>query len=333
MERAHPDMNAYIAEDFIMDTLIEQRVFGGNAGAVCEKVAAMLGRLEDRMSRFRPGSDIWALNEAAGSGIPTPVGAETMLVLQAALSYAESSGGAFDVTATPLSARWREAAARGDGLAPGEEELSRDLALVGSGWLRLYPAMGTAMLEKKGAAVDLGGIAKGYAADRAAELYRALGAEAALINLGGNVKTMGEKPDGQPWAVGLQDPGEERGVYFGALRLRGGMSVVTSGGYERYYMIGGVKYHHIMDPVSGRPASSGLLSATVVAEDSMGADALSTAVFVLGRERGARMLAAYPRAEAVLMDAERRLWITPGAMDAWTPAPGYGDLRIYELNR
>jgi thiamine biosynthesis lipoprotein len=312
-----------------MNTIVEQRVYGDCAEteAACESAEAMLRRIEDRLSYFKPGSDIWALNAAAGSGQPVPVGPEALAVLGAALEYAASSGGAFDVTAAPLSECWRGAAAGGGGSLPGAAELGRARALAGSDGLRLFPERGAAMLVKKGGAVDLGGIAKGYAADRAIEQYRAMGVRAALINLGGNVKVFGEKPDGQPWVVGLQDPDGERGVFFGALSVSDA-SVVTSGGYERYLAIGGEKYHHIIDPASGRPASSGLLSATVVARESMRADALATAAFVLGRERAARLLAAYPGTEAVLLDDERRVWITPGAWDAWTPALGYGHMQL-----
>jgi len=320
----------HTARHFIMNTFVEQIVFGENAGAVCESAAALLRRLEDRMSFFRPGSDIWLLNGTAGSGRPVPVGGDTLRVLRAALYYAERSGGAFDVTAAPLSKCWREAAARGDDKPPGEEELRRARASVGSAGLRLFPEDGTAMLMHARGAVDLGGIAKGYAADRAVEFYRAMGIKSALINLGGNVMTLGEKPDGELWTVGLQDPDERRGVFFGALRIRGGTSVVTSGGYERFVTIGARRYHHIIDPASGYPASSGLRSATVIARESMQADALATAAFVLGLRRAARLLADFEDAEAVFMDDERHVWLTPGARDAWLPAPGYEHLRISE---
>jgi thiamine biosynthesis lipoprotein len=321
----------HTAQDFIMNTFVEQIVFGENAGAACESAAALLRRLEDRMSFFRPGSDIWLLNGTAGSGRPVPVGSDTLRVLRAALYYAERSEGAFDVTAAPLSKCWREAAARGDDRPPSEEELGRARTFVGSGVLRLFPEDGTAMLMHAHSAVDLGGIAKGYAADRAIELYRATGIKSALINLGGNVMTLGEKPDGQLWAVGLQHPDERRGVFFGALRVRGDASVVTSGGYERYVTIGAQKYHHIIDPVSGYPASSGLRSATVIARESMQADALATAAFVLGLKRAARLIAAFEDVEAVLMDDERNVWLTPGVREAWLFAPGYEHLCIREL--
>ena len=326
----------YTAEDFIMDTTVRQQIYGEYAARACESASDLMRRIEDRMSFFRSGSDIRALNEAAGTGGPVPVCADTMTVLRAARDYAEQSDGAFDVTAAPLSVYWREAAAGGDGRPdsklPDEEALRRVRRLVGSDGLRLFPEAGTAMLEKKHSAVDLGGIAKGFAADRVVELYRAMGIAAALVNLGGNVKTLGRKPDGQPWIIGLQDPDEARGVYFGLLRV-GGTSVVTSGAYERFVKIAGERYHHIMDPRSGRPARAGLSSATVIAEDSMRADALSTAIFVLGRERAGRLLSAYPGTEAVLMDDSRRVWLSPGIRETWAPAPGYEDLPVHALEK
>ena len=321
---------AYKTEDFLMDTTVRQLVYGLSAARACESAVCLLRRLEDLMSFFRPGSDVRALNEAAGTGEPVPVDADTMAVLHAARDYAERSGGAFDVTSAPLSVCWREAAAGGNDKPPGEEELDAARRLVGSGTLRLFPEAGTAMLEKKQTAVDLGGIAKGYAADRVIGLYREMGIEAALVDLGGNVKTLGRKPDGQPWVIGLQDPDEARGVYFGLLRL-GGASVVTSGAYERFVRIAGESYHHIMDPRTGRPACGGLRSATVIAADSMRADALSTAIFVLGRERAGRLLAAYPGTEAVLMDDSRRVWLSPGIRETWAPAPGSEGLPVHAL--
>ena len=313
-----------------MDTAVEQRVFGENAAAACAAVARLLRRLEDRMSFFKPGSDVRALNEAAGLGIPIRVGAETVFVLLAAKELAEKTCGAFDVTAAPLSECWRGAARRGDGIPPTEEELANAVSLIGNDVLSLFPENGAAQLTKKGAAVDLGGIAKGYAADRAIELYKTMGVEAALINLGGNVKTIGKKPDGQPWVVGLQDPDKERGVFLGSLQVAAA-SVATSGGYERFSVIGTEKYHHIIDPANGSPAESGLLSATVIAGSSMQADGLSTAAFVLGLEQAAGLLECYPDVEAILIDEERRVWITPGARESWNPAPGYESLSVSVL--
>jgi len=311
----------HTAGDFIMDTIVEQVVFCEDAAAVCESVARLLRRIESRLSFFKPGSDIRMLNDAAGTGAPVPIGADALCVLLAALEYSEKSGGAFDVTAAPLMECWRNAAAMGNDKAPGEDELSAAKNLVGYDGLYVYPENSTAMLAKKGAAVDLGGIAKGYAADLAVGLYMTMGAQAALINLGGNVKTLGKKPDGQPWIVGMQDPDRERGEFFGILRV-GEVSAVTSGGYERFSVIGTKKYHHIIDPVSGIPSVSGLISATVIARESMRADALSTAAFILGRERAMELLENYPGTEAVLMDDERRIWLTGGAREVWSPAPG-----------
>ena len=320
----------HIVDNFIMDTVVEQRVYGENASAACERAARLLRRIENLMSFFKQGSDVRTLNESAGSGTPVPVSVETMSVLLAAKDLAEKSGGAFDITAAPLSECWRAAAARGGGVPPGEDDLSRALSSVGNDGLRLYPESGTALLTKKDAAVDLGGIAKGYAADRVIELFSDMGISSALINLGGNVKTLSAKPDGQPWLVGLQDPEKDRGVFMGVLRVIN-TSAVTSGGYERFYVIGKERHHHIIDPASGRPASSGLLSATVMTKSSMYADGLSTAAFVLGTERMTGLLSGYKGVEAVLVDTERHIWITPGALCLWSPAPGYEQLQVSVL--
>jgi thiamine biosynthesis lipoprotein len=306
----------HAAQDFIMDTTVEQRVFAENAQAICEKATALLHRIESLMSFFNPGSDIRMLNDSAGLGAPVPLDADTLRVLAAAQEYCAVSGGAFDITAAPLIDCWRrESGLRGkhgpgSGMIsadsqtrriPSETELGRAMALVGNRNLRIDPAKRTAMLAKKGCAVDLGGIAKGYAADLVIGLYKAEGAQSALVNLGGNVKTLGRKPDGKPWVVGLQHPEKARGEFFGTVSVENA-AVATSGGYERFVEIDAVKYHHILDPRTGYPSASDLVSVTVISPESMRADALATAIFILGRERGRLLLERYPGSGAVLMD-------------------------------
>jgi thiamine biosynthesis lipoprotein len=305
-----------VKQDFIMDTAVDQQIFAGDAPFVYEQTVSLLRQTEERMSFFRPGSEIHTLNALAGTGKATPLHPDTLRVLTAAQEYCTASGGAFDVTAAPLMACWRE------GKIPSEATLTAARALVGNQYLQLDPVKGTALLTKKGCAVDLGGIAKGYAADLALALYRAQGVTSALINLGGNVQTLGRKPDGSPWAVGLQHPHRVRGAYFGVVYAEDA-SVVTSGGYERFLEIGSEKYHHILDPQTGFPAASGLLSATVVSPDSMRADALSTAVFVLGRERGRLLLQSYPDAGAVLLDKQMQVWVTQNLRDKFRLTPEF----------
>ncbi|MGE5541891.1 MAG: FAD:protein FMN transferase, partial [Bacillota bacterium] len=199
------------------------------------------------------------------------------------------------------------------------EEIERALSLVDYRDLQVNTQSGSASLSRTGQMVDLGGIAKGYAADRAREIYVRRGIRSAIVDLGGDVVVVGLGPGGSPWRVGIQHPEERQGTLVGVLRASN-EAVVTSGDYERFVDTGGARYHHIIDPATGYPAQGGLTSVTVVCGDSTLADALATAVFVLGPERGSRLLHTLPGTGAVLVEAPpaRRLHITPGLQGRFT---------------
>jgi thiamine biosynthesis lipoprotein len=249
-----------------------------------------------------------------------------MRVLEAALEVSRLSGGAFDITAAPLVALWSVTAQHP--AVPPEDALAQKRDLIDFNCLTLDAASGSARLARQGQMVDLGGIAKGYAADQALEVYRRRGISTAMIDLGGNIALLGSKEDGAPWGVGIQDPDAPRGECLGLLSLTD-KSVVTSGDYERFFEAGGKRYHHILDPRTGYPAESGLRSVTVVAEKSMVADGLSTALFVLGLERGLALLDSiragtktsqgYSSVEVLFITAAGKVHLTPGLADAYTP--------------
>jgi thiamine biosynthesis lipoprotein len=172
-------------------------------------------------------------------------------------------------------------------------------------------------------AVDVGAIAKGYAADQAARILMDAGVEHALLDFGGNILTIGNKPDGSQWRIGIQHPEESRNQYLGILE---GVdeTIVTSGPYERYFIEEGVRYHHILDRRTGYPARNGLLSATIVAEESMRADALSTATFVLGMEEAQELVLSLEDVEAIFVTEEQEVWVSPGLRERFElTAPNY----------
>jgi FAD:protein FMN transferase len=165
--------------------------------------------------------------------------------------------------------------------------------------------------------VDLGGIAKGYTGDEAIKIYKRNNIKSAYINLGGNVVVLGNRPDGSPWRIGIQNPRAANGLYIGVVKVTG-KAVVTSGDYERYFERNNVRYHHILDTKTGYPADSGLISATIITDVSMDADALSTATFVLGLEKGMKLVNSLKGVEAVFITKDKKVYVTEGLKSSFT---------------
>jgi thiamine biosynthesis lipoprotein len=180
-----------------------------------------------------------------------------------------------------------------------------------------------------GQSVDLGGIAKGYAGDEAIKIYKKHGIKSAYVNLGGNVVTLGTKPDGTPWRIGIQNPRAQNGYYLGTVEVTD-KAIVTSGDYERYFEADQIRYHHILDPQTGYPADSGLMSATVVTDVSVDADALSTAVFTLGLEKGMAMVKSLKGVEAILVTKDKEIYITEGIKSSFTFTDGSKEFKYVE---
>jgi thiamine biosynthesis lipoprotein len=312
--------------EFVLGTLCSVTLFERGGAADYDAVFARLQEIEDSMA-FTPGgagglSELDLVNLNAGIG-PVAVGAGLLEVLEEARRYAELSGGAFDPTVGPLVALWGIGGE--NPRVPAGEEIQAALALVDWRDLVIDRAAGTAFLRRRGQALDLGAIAKGYAADQAAAVLRRGRLRRALVDLGGNIFALGERPGRESWRIGVQDPLEERGNYLGVLRVKD-KSVVTSGVYERYFEEGGRRYHHILSTRDGYPVQNGLLSVTIVAGRSIDADALSTACFALGPERGLALVESLPDTEAVFVGADRGLTLSSGAAGLFTLAGG--DYRI-----
>lgn len=297
-----------------MGTKIGLQVFGVRAQEALEAARREAKRLELLFSRFLEGSDVWRINAAAG-GMPVAVSPETFCVLKHAQELSRASGGCFDVTVAPLSDLWdyRRAA------VPAEDAIVRARELVAWRSLELDDARRTARLARPGQAVDLGGIAKGFAGDALMDVFRRHGIRSALSDFGGGVSTLGAKPDGSAWRVGIRHPREN--ALIGALSVTG-RAVVTSGDYERCFFADGVRCHHLINPRTGYPARSGLISVTVVADSGLIADALSTAVFVAGLDAGLELIRRSPGAGAVLIDARLRVHVTQNLAAIFTGAGG-----------
>ena len=300
---------------FAMDTVMDLTAYGENAAAALTDASREINRLERLLSRTIDTSEISQIN--AGGAVT--VSEETASLLAQAQTYTAATDGAFDITIAPLVSLW--GITTDSPYVPTQQEIDALLPLVGAEHLHL--SGDTATLDD-GCAIDLGGIAKGYTSDCVEAVFRENKIESGKISLGGNVFVLGGKPDGADWRVGIRDPQDENAL-AAVLTLRDAYAI-TSGGYERYFTENGNTYHHIIDPSTGYPADSGLLSVTVVAEangpDFSGpgngtmCDAFSTALFVMGEERALEFwqTGGYDF-DLVLVTADGRVIITDGLSD------------------
>ncbi len=295
-----------------MDTNIELKFESENrraAEAIKEDVFAEIERLEGLLSRSLDGSDVAEINRNAGLA-PVEVSPETMAVAQSAVEFARLSEGAFDPTIAPLMDQWGFLG--GEFRVPTAAEIEAARALVDYTRLELDLEQGTIYLPEAGMSLDLGGIAKGYIVDRGMAVLAQAGVESAFLNAGGDIGLIGAKLDGTLWQIGVRHP-RDHSDFVGIIPYSDG-AIVTSGDYQRVFEADGERYHHILDPETGRPADS-LTSVTVTAPTVMEADALSTAIFILGPERGLLLVEQLPGIDAILVTADLEVLISSGLKD------------------
>ncbi len=294
------------SETFALDTVCTQQVTGRNADAAINDVDQMLARITKELSTDE-GSYIYAVNQGAPQGVA--VSGEAAQLISDALSFAEDTDGAFDPAIGALSLLWNISDSP---RVPSQDEISAALPLVN--YRDVTVDGSTVTLKKSGMQLDLGGIGKGYAADLAVQIYKKYGISNAILNLGGNVYVYGDKGDGSDYRIGLRDPLGSENDYAAIIPAKN-TSVVTSGVYERFFESGGKTYHHLLDPATGYPADNGLLAVTVVCESSTEADALSTALFVMGLKNGLDYAEQTPGVEAVFFTDDQGIYVTSGLED------------------
>ena len=291
---------------YVMNTVIEQKWYGESADTVYTGMETKIREIESVLSMHLSQSEIAAINENAGVQ-PVEVSQRTFDLLQRAKELSEQSDGAFDITIAPVVELWGITSDHPH--VPTDEELAQAMALMGLEDLVLDEEACTAYLTRPGMAIDLGGIAKGWTADQLREYARELGAERGYVSLGGNLMIIGERPDGDPFKFGLRDPQGDASTYLGTVTLEDGCTMATTGGYERYFEEDGIRYHHVLDPRTGYPADSDLLSVAVISKDGTLADYLSTTLFVQGLE-AAKAAAGSEDYALVMVDQENNVWIS-----------------------
>jgi thiamine biosynthesis lipoprotein len=291
--------------EFVLGTVCTITLYDQGKDRVYRDVFNRLREIENLMSVNLSDSEVSRVNAAAGIE-PVRVSAEVFTVVERALHYAALSSGMFDPTVEPLSGLWNFG---GDlPRLPSPEAINAARELINWRDAALDREQGTVFLKRPGMALDLGAIAKGCAADEAAAILGRAGIKRGIIDLGGNILVYGQKKDKSPWKIGIQDPAGSRGSYIGFLRVRD-KAVVTSGVYERYFEAAGRRYHHLLSTETGYPAQNGLLSVSIVTGRSIDADALSTAVFTMGYEKGKALLESLADTQGIFIFEDRSIRI------------------------
>lgn len=300
---------------FAMDTYMTLTAYGSHGKKAVKEAVKEIERLDALLSTGKSDSEVTALNRTAEAFLSE----DTADLWEKSTEVFAKTNGAFDVTVYPVMRAWgfTDGAYR----VPKKEELQRLLQKVDSSAV-VYDADLKKLTLPKDAEIDFGGIAKGYTAEKVAQIMQDNGVKSALINLGGNVKLLGGKPDGESFHIAVQSP-EHDGNYLGILHIKD-VAAVTSGGYERNFVSDGVTYHHIIDPDTGYPAENGLCSVTVVSKDATLADAYSTALFVMGTQDAVSFWKAHTEEfEAVLWTTDGELLITEGLESVFTSSRAY----------
>lgn len=297
----------YKRSEFVLGTIVTVKIFEDGSEEVLNQIFSRLSEIEDRMSFNSKVSQVIDINKSAGINA-VKVSDDTFNVISTAIDFANKSDGKFDPTIGQLVKLW----GIGSEEAAIPSDVDRDNAVQLTDWnnVELDESEKNVYLKKKGMEIDLGAIAKGYASDEVIRILKDYQVKSGIINLGGNVYAYGEKRDGSAWRIGIQNPFSTRGEYLGIVNLKN-KSVVTSGIYERYFEVEGVRYHHILDTKTGYPVENELASVTVIAESSINADAISTILFVAGVQEGLAFLKEYyPGVDAIFVTRDKEVYTT-----------------------
>ncbi len=296
--------------NYIMGTIIKIDIYDKVDKKILEDSFDIIRNIEKKMSLNIASSEINDLNKNGFNDFVS-VSDQTAFVIEKSMSYSKLSHGYFDITVGPLVQLWGIGTDKAR--VPSSNEIKSALPRIG--YQNVQIKDNKVKLKKDNMIIDLGGIAKGYAADEVAQYLKSKGVKRAIIDLGGNIYALGSKDTNLPWSVGIQNPfNEKRGDFIGIINVSN-KSVVTSGVYERYFEKDGKKYHHILNPFTGYPVDNELMSVSIVSNDSIDGDALSTSVFALGVQRGYELVKSLENVEAIFVTKDKEIYITPNIKD------------------
>lgn len=292
----------------MMNTIINFKVYGKNAENATAQALKRISNIESKMSVNIKTSEVSKLNAKAGiSG--EKLSTDTYSVIEKSVQYSKLTGGALDITVGPIVNLWGIGTDKER--VPTKKEINEKLKLVDYSDIILDKKNSTVKLKRKNQAIDLGAIAKGYTADEVKKVLLNNKVNSAIINLGGNIYAVGKRPDGKDWNIGIQNPLSTRGEYLGTISVTD-KSIVTSGNYERFFIKDGIRYHHIFDPSTGYPAKQQLISATIISDKSIDGDALSTSTYILGLDKGLKLVESIKGVEAIFVTSDKKVYVTPG---------------------
>ncbi len=303
----------YKETQFLMDTIIEITAYGSNSEVAVKSAFDEFKRIQAISDHFNPDSQVSKINQMAGIS-PVVVDSDLIKMVNDSIEVSKKTDGAFDISIGALTELW--GIGHKEDFVPTQEEINNVLPLVNYRIIQVNANKGTIYLPKKGMKLDLGGVAKDYALNQAVEILKNYGIKAALVNAGGDIQTIGSKPDGTPWRIGVQDPRYSDRV-IAKVTLNPWNTLQTSGDYQRFFIKDGIRYAHILDPKTGRQPTE-LASVTLVYKDSniYGTGEIASSGFlVLGLERGLDAIKHFPGVEAIFVTTDGKVVVTPGLND------------------
>lgn len=299
----------YISREFYsLGTLNQLKVSGRKANKAIDESIRKLCEIDDKMSVFKENSEISKINQHAGKQAQI-VSKDTYYVIEKAIKYCSLSKGDFDITIRPIVALW--GIGKEDSKVPTINEIKETLKVVNYKDIVTDKNNRSIFLKYKKQEIDVGGIAKGYAADEVRDIMLKNKIKSGLINLGGNIFVIGNKDDGTAWTVGIQNPIKTRGEFALTISVIN-KSIVTSGSYERYFETGGKKYHHIINPSTGYPSESDIISATIISDNSIDGDGLSTGVYIMGVQKAMKLIEEIKGIDAIFITKNKEVYVTSG---------------------
>lgn len=310
-ETDHLTTNPYTKTEFLMGTVVTIKIYDKDKEDILNLAFERVKILADKTTTEENESEVSLINKNAGNE-PVKVSTDVYQLIEAGKHHSNIADGAFDISVGPLTTLWHIGFP--DARKPDQSEIEAILPLINYQRIELDATEQSVFLTKRDMALDLGAIAKGFITDEVVTVLRENDVTSAIIDLGGNIYVLGNNPSGEPWSVGIQDPNAARGSTIGKIK-RSNQSIVTSGIYERFLEVEGVKYHHLLDPNDGYPFMNDIAGITIITDSSTDADALSTIIFSKGIKEGIKFIEASTEAEAIFISHDHKVYTTKGLKD------------------